>query len=550
MRRVLVLVGLLAVALPVAAQVDGVLQVDDGLYRFLFRQQLQGRLPGAHLTHQPLSAGDAQGYLDSLLVHRARLSRVDQQLLDRYRRTETGPGADWVNRRFARLYSNGHDLIGASDDDWSVSVNPIFVGSWGLGRRTAGKGADDAPAVWQNTRGTHIAGSIGPWFFFEGRFTENSQRVVEGISQDGSVPRRGFAKLEDGVYNWMDAVGVVGARGKYLEARFGRDRLRWGHALASPYLSNYAPAFDHVLLKARFWRLEYVSLFSGYSSSRAPGFVRGDQVRRRKYGSTHRLAVHLPGRLEVSIFETVVFATDSLEVRERFDLSYANPVIFLRAVERDRGSPDNVLLGASAAWTPVRGARVFVELLLDEFKADAVGKEWWANKWVWNWGLHAAPVDGLTARMEVARLRPFMYSHDDEIDAFVHFGDLLGHPAGPNAWDYTLALDWQVSPRLRLASTTAVTRRGRNDGAINYGSDPLIDYEAGRDDDFGHAILQGIRQRQILSESLVSFELLPTLFAEAALRYQSLDDAETGLDRWVTPFLQLQWGMPFPSERW
>ncbi len=542
----------LLLSVPVAAQVDGVLQIDDGLHRFLIRQQLAGRLDWAHLTHQPLSAGDSQAYLDSLDQYRADLSRTDQRLLERYRREVPGPGAEWVADRVPRVFRNGHDLIGASSDDWSVSVNPIFVGAMGVGKRTAGEGVDASPRVSQNTRGTHIAGAIGPYFFFEGRFTENSQRVVDPVSRDGSVPRRGSAKVSGNVYNWMEATGVVGLRTKYLEARFGRDRYRWGHALGSPYLSNYAPPIDHVLLKARFWRLEYVSLFSAYTSSRAPGAGRGDSVRRRKYGSSHRLAVHLPGRLEVSIFETVVFATDSLEVRERFDLSYANPVIFLRAVERDRGSPDNVLLGASAAWRPVNGLRVFVELMLDEFKSDFVGKEWWANKWIWNYGLQMAdfPVSGVTARFEAARIRPFMYSHDDEIDAYVHFGDLLGHPAGPNAWDYTLALDYQATDRLRFSANTAVTRRGRNDGAINYGSDPLIDYAAGRQGEFGHALLQGIRQTQILSEAFASYEVLPTLFVDAAVRYESLDDAELGLDRWATPFVQLRWGVPFPSARW
>ena len=70
MRR-LTLRGLAAIlflllSVPASAQVDGVLQIDDGLHRFLVRQQLAGRLDWAHLTHQPLSAGDAQAYLDSL----------------------------------------------------------------------------------------------------------------------------------------------------------------------------------------------------------------------------------------------------------------------------------------------------------------------------------------------------------------------------------------------------------------------------------------------------------------------------------------------------
>ncbi|MFT5141830.1 MAG: hypothetical protein ACI80V_001920 [Rhodothermales bacterium] len=548
MRKFLLCVLWLLFAVPAAGQTNGVLQIDDGIHRFLVRQHLAGRLPGAHLSHQPLSAADGQAYLDSLQIIRRDLSETDRILLDRFRRVIPGPGVATVKARIPRVYTNGHDLIGASSEDWSISVNPLSVGSYGKGKRTAGEGVDTRPTVWQNTRGLHVAGTVGPWFFFEGRFTENSKRSVKVDFAGGSAPRLGYVQAETNSYTWMDAVGVVGVRSKYLEARFGRDRYRWGNGLSSPFLSNFAPAYDHVLLKARLWRFEYTSLFSAYSSS-VPS---GSRIRRRKYGSSHRLAVHLPGKLEVSIFETVVFATDSLEVRERFDLSYANPVIFLRAVERDRGSPDNVLLGASVAWRPLKGTRVFVELLMDEFRSDFVGKAWWANKWVWNYGLQVAdfPVSGLTVRLEAARLRPFIYQHGGEINAYVHFGDILGHPAGANAWDYTVAVDYQASPRLRFSTQTAITRRGRNANGINYGSDPLADYYAGRNGDFGHTILQGVRQTQILSESFVSYEVLPTLFADLAVRLESLDDAERGLDRWVTPFIQLRWGVPFPSVRW
>ena len=232
------LVVLLLATTDARAQVDGVLQIDDGLYRFLFRQQVAGRLSSAHLSHQPLSAADAQAYLDSLALVEEDLGSTDRALLRRYRRTDPGPGAQAINDRFARLYSNGHDLVGASGPDWSVSVNPIFVGAYGAGKRTAGDGVDDSPTVWHNTRGVRVAGTIGNHFFFEGRFSENQQRVVQAYSRDGSAPRRGFANLDDGVYDWMDAVGVVGVRSKYLEARFGRDRYRWGYGLSSPYLSK------------------------------------------------------------------------------------------------------------------------------------------------------------------------------------------------------------------------------------------------------------------------------------------------------------------------
>ena len=57
-----VLIGVM----PGWAQQDGLLQLNDPLHRFLHRQQVLGRIPDAFLSHQPLSAYEAQRYLGTL----------------------------------------------------------------------------------------------------------------------------------------------------------------------------------------------------------------------------------------------------------------------------------------------------------------------------------------------------------------------------------------------------------------------------------------------------------------------------------------------------
>ena len=50
----LLLIVLLLAAPPALAQGDGLRQIGDQVSEFLLRQQALGRLPGAHLSSQPL----------------------------------------------------------------------------------------------------------------------------------------------------------------------------------------------------------------------------------------------------------------------------------------------------------------------------------------------------------------------------------------------------------------------------------------------------------------------------------------------------------------
>ena len=321
-------------------------------------------------------------------------------------------------------------------------------------------------------------------------------------------------------------------------------------------LSDYAAPFDQLQIRTKFWRIQYTNLYARRIRPIERGNV-ASEVFPQNWMVMHQLAIDLPGRVQLAFDEITLFAEDSLGAnRAGFELSYLNPVIFYRTIEGDIGSPDNVLLAGSVAWIPVNGYRLYTQLLIDELRLSEVGNDWWGNKWGYllgvqmadpGWGPHR--IRGLDFRMEYTRQRPYLYSHRSESTAFVHSGDLLGHPAGPNSWDLSTFTRYMPHPRLEIALTTAFTRRGRNTETENYGSDPTLSYNT-RVAEYGVVTLQGVRQDQILVEGRAAYELLPSLFIEGIVRYESIDDAETGRDRYVTVGGQLRWGLPFQSRRY
>ena len=209
------------------------------------------------------------------------------------------------------------------------------------------------------------------------------------------------------------------------------------------------------------------------------------------------------------------------------------------------------VLGGDVAWIPRGGLRLYGQFLLDELVVSRIGEGWWGNKWGWIFGTDVAdlPVRDLTLKLEFARLRPFLYAHRSAATSYVHYGDVLGHPAGPNAWDALLQVRYRPTPRIDGALTVARTVRGRNSDSLNVGSDPREPYTS-RFADTGIRLLDGVRQTEWLIEAWAGYELLPRLHLDLALRAESTRDEERGVDRYLVPMVQVRWGMAMRSERY
>jgi hypothetical protein len=555
--------ALLLLAAPAAqAQHEGLLQVDDAFEHVLGRQRALGRLPGAFLGARPLSAYAAQAYADSALASGDTFGAADYALLRRLTGRAAGPGVGVVNRALPFLYADGHSFYSARAEDYAFEVSPLAVLSYGRARQTALADREATVPVWQNTRGVRAAGHIGPHVFFEARLEENQRRPVQPAYNPivRSVPRIGSSKLQDGeVYDYFVATGVVGFRSEYFEARFGRDRNQWGFGGTSLVLSDYATVYDQLQLRTQVWRIHYTNLFTQLTAFR-PADETGDGLVPRKFAAFHRLAIDLPARVQIELFESVVFATDTTGNgrRDGFDFAYLNPIIFYRAVEHDLGSPDNALLGGGISWVATPGVELYAQGILDELSVERFSGDWWGNKWGYILGAYLVDpgwgdvrLRGFDLRVEYARQRPFLYGHRTEATAYVHYGDVLGHPAGPNTSDLAVFVNYRPWPRLVTALNLAFTQRGRAPEGEVVGADPTRSNRL-RDTsrDYDVPTLQGVRQRLLLAEARVGYELLPSLFLEAVVRAESVDDAERGLDRYVAPFASLRWGLPFPSVRY
>lgn len=554
MRLAALAVGLSG-ATAVHAQVAGLTQIESDLEHFLLRQHALGRLPHLDPGALPFSVERAQAALDSLR-QRDGLTRTDRALLAQFSGAQAGGLVGEAAAARTPFYRNGQSFVSATGDGYVLEAAPLVNLSGGPAYVERLDGTTEWTTALQNTRGLRAAGQVGR-FFIETRITENQTTLPLGPSDRRSAPRLGWVRTRgepDPTYDYLVSTGVVGYRDRFVEVRAGRDRNRLGFARGSLILSNYATEYDHVQVRLEAGPASFQSLYARFLDPRSSGGSDRDGVVDDRYGAFHRAALRLGYGIELEAFEAVLLG--GRDGSPDFEVSYLIPFTLYRAVERDLGSPDNVLLGAGAAWQPASGYRLYAQGLLDELTADRFFEDAWTNKWGFVLGVQLADprlpgvgrLRNTDLRAEYARIRPYVYSHRDSVAAAIHYGDGLGHPAGPNASDLSLYIAHRPHPDVEISLDAATTLRGRNTDALNYGSDPARPYTDRVPEP--NPTLQGVRQRLSWADLRTSVRVLPDAFLGLAVEARTVRDDETGSAGFISPRAFLRWGLAPPSPRY
>jgi hypothetical protein len=238
--------------------------------------------------------------------------------------------------------------------DFDLHVNPVLY----LG---AGKDSRRDEMLFVNTRGVEVRGMVDNKVGFYTILTDNQALlpsfVAEQMSTTGVVPHEGFWKN----YKEGDGVDFLHARGyvsfeatKSIALQFGHDRLFIGNGYRSLIFSDYAPPALFLKGNVKVWKLNYLFLLNQMTADNratSNGTFRGYP---NKFVALHHLSVNIGKRLNIGVFESVIFSPDDSVGTDHFRLEYLNPIIFYRAIEQQNGSSDNAMLGMDFKWNAAR----------------------------------------------------------------------------------------------------------------------------------------------------------------------------------------------------
>ena len=111
---------------------------------------------------------------------------------------------------------------------------------------------------------------------------------------------------------------------KYFEVELGHGKHFIGDGYRSMLLSDNSTFYPYFKVTTSFWNIQYTNLYTTMIDFQSGKTSQG--IYPRKYVTSHHLSWNVTPRLNIGIFETVIYQ-DSSNLRG-FDPYYLNPLIF------------------------------------------------------------------------------------------------------------------------------------------------------------------------------------------------------------------------------
>lgn len=401
----------------------------------------------------------------------------------------------WLGRK----WWNEH-LVAFKGKDYWLTLDP------GLDLQV-GKDFDSDVKTYNNTRLVYAQGGLGKNISFsavvyesQGRFANYFNEYAESIKPDGGnpaiIPGRGIAKkFRTDSYDYPIATGHLSyTPSTWFNIQLGHGKVFIGDGYRSLFISDNASPYPFFKINTTFWKLKYTNTWMSLRDVRSEVTTNGSF--RTKYMASHYLSYNVLKRLNIGLFESVLWQNDN---DRGFDFNYMNPVIFYRAIEFSTGSRGgNALIGVSAKYKFSDRVNLYGQFIIDEFSSGDVfgGEGSYKNKTGYQIGLKyydAFGIKNLYLQGEYNRVRPFTYSHNTIVLNYGHNNQSMAHIFGANFSEFVGIARYQ-NKRIFADAKFIIAKRGleisTDEGSVFYGGDIYGD-EDNRVSSVGNEIAQG-----------------------------------------------------------
>ncbi|MFT4698134.1 MAG: hypothetical protein ACI9SJ_001271 [Flavobacteriaceae bacterium] len=452
---------------------------------------------------------------------------------------------NWLGKK----WWNEHMVTLATKDFW-MTLDP------GVDLQM-GKDTDADINTYNNTRMVYVQGGLGKGFSFyatiqesQGRFAGYFNRFAESIKPDGGnpaiIPGRGIAKsFKSDSYDYPIATGHISyTPSKWVNFQLGHGKNFIGDGYRSLLLSDNASPYPFLKVNTTFWKLKYTNTWMSLRDVRPEVTESGSF--RTKYIANHYLSYNISKRLNIGLFETVIWENDN---NRGFDFNYINPIIFYRAIEFSTGSRGgNAIIGLSAKYKFTDRINAYSQLIIDEFSTSDIfgGEGSYKNKIGYQVGVKyydAFGVKKLYLQAEYNRVRPYTYSHNSIVLNYGHNNQSMAHTLGANFSEFIAIARYQRG-RIFGDVKFIIAKRGlefnTDEDALFYGGD-IYGTEDNRPADNGNELAQGNTTDFFHAEIQVGYLINPAtnlkVYGSVVFRdFQPLTNTATTFDNQTTWF--------------
>lgn len=495
-------------------------------------------------TFKPVRRSDLSTFLDHVKTKYDSLSPQDQFNFEylyndnwQWTKSEYNQNdKNWWNL----AYDKKSDFLFYESEKAVIRINPVadFL---------VGQDSDQDGTVYTNTRGLEVHGIIDNKIGFYTFLTTTQARFADYVSdrvvKARAFPNEGFWKEDGNVYDLTHARGYFTFNlTPSIDVQTGYDKNFIGNGLRSMVLSDFSSPYLFLKINTRLGPFQYTNLFAELTENIIfGGGAPADGDYPNKYMAFHRLGVNITPNFELGLYETIIAS--------KANINYFNPIVFYRAIEQQRGSPDNILLGVDFKWNIKNQYQVYGQFLLDEFLIEELrsGNGSWRNKFGVQLGakyIDAFDITALDLQMEVNLARPFFYAYETPDLSYTNYRNPLAHPLGANFKEVVLTARYQPLNKLHVTGKIIRSQTGEDSQGFNYGGNLLLSTDT-RVADFGNSIGQGVGATNTFIEVSGSYMLVNNLFVDGRFVYRnfSSDDANRSTSGLI-PMLSLRWNLP------
>lgn len=421
----------------------------------------------------------------------------------------------WWGRKFWN-----ENLVEIQGDGYWFSFNPI------LDLRAGKDTKSELSNTFVNTRGIQIQGGLGKTLTFtssiyesQGRFADYYNDYAASIKPSGGnpaiVPGIGIAKKfkVDALDFPLAEANIKYKPSEFIDLQLGYGRNFVGDGYRSLLQSDATSPYPYFKINTTFWKIKYTNTYMWLKDVRPEATFEGTYS--TKYMASHYLSYNVSKRLNIGLFESVVWANTN---DRGFDMSFVNPIIFYRAVEFNSSSKSgNAVLGATAKYKWNNQINFYSQFILDEFSIGDVkaGKKSWKNKFGYQIGIKyydAFKVKNLMLQLEYNQVRPYVYSHSNPLTNYGHNNQSMGHAWGANFRE-VLGVARYFKGRYFGEAKLIYGQRGfdfnTTNDVSNYGGNIYLNYEENRPFDNGVSIAQGNKTNVLIADLQLGYIVNP-----------------------------------------
>jgi hypothetical protein len=179
-----------------------------------------------------------------------------------------------------------------------------------------------------------------------------------------------------------------------------------------------------------FKRFQYVNLWTSFQEVKP--YDSRTLVYQRKHGSFTYLSYFLTKKIELGLFEAIMFQSTDSNSNNVLPLDVANPIIGVRTLQYGFRYKHNALIGLTAKVNILKQITLYGQLVIDDLKRKSENGNF-HNRYGYQAGLKLLEplrIENLYVLTEYNSVRPFTYSPTIPYQNYSAFNQPLAHPAG------------------------------------------------------------------------------------------------------------------------